>query len=1739
MSPSRTDSDAASASESRLTNGSSFVDADAVEVIETPTTSSSGHVVSNNFDTSGSSNASSNAHSSNLNSSSADADVVEVIGTPTTSQNDLAGAFEERSPAATRLLRSTNATKRPRRPPSIHIRFSATAEVDRHRLQSATSSDYSSPTASIQPRARTVSEPGNFSSSESTSNHSPDAIEEICCTALGDPSSDEFETRSIPASEPKTPTPQTPTRISLFQFPPEPPAKAVPSLSLLLQIAGRRNLLLLGIPALLCTVVLGLLPVGLTYVFRSAFDEFTKYTESSSSPYYDVRQSDRDELLHTVTITAAEFAGLGLLTAIFQSIANAAWTRLGDQAASNARVQCYQFVSEKEIAWFDNGMVIDPRSTKNEKESKGAAGLATIFSRDADDIRKAYANAFGIILRNLTTSIAAFTIAFIHSRLLSLVAVALIPLAFLLTAICERMSGPLMQAERDTLAELGRLVQQTISSITVVKAFNGQSLERTRYSAVLRQCTKAWVRTSAVWSLRSGASSILMLLMFVVSFWFGTHLVQSGKLSAGVVYSVFWACLLVTTSMEQMFRSIYPLHKGKVAAANLEDIRTSIYIKKTGKGGDEVTAITARVDRPKSVYLRQQRAPTTPMSIESIPNVTYTSLVGGKNMSFDRISLSSPPEARGILKRPRTRSVTAMRKIQPTEPWDGSISFRGICFSYPSRPDVNAIHNVDMYFSPNETSFVVGPSGAGKSTIASLILGLYKPNSGSIMLAGNELSFLDTNWCLENILVVAQSPVLFDMSIHDNIAIGSAGRARHLGGLDADTGIPLISREDVIAASKTALLHEYIISLPDGYDTLLGDKGLQLSGGQKQKVAIARAILCNPALLILDEATSALDKSSASLVHSAIRQWRQDQTTVIITHDLSQVGPDDWVFVMSNGRVKEQGRAHQIQTSWGNSGHGPNDSISSISSRIPAMWSATATDRAPTTPVTPRTVPAMWTNAPTGRSPTSPTGLEAKAAQSLDAVLHGSPTQDAYNAYSNSLRAVDGSSMRPFSVGYRHARVRYSGSQRNSLPFLFPQPTEAGKVYNPYSVTQLDHEAELLHRTGNSAALERRRTRGTIRARIDEKATTAIDMDEDEVKPKVNAALGFIAVSIRIWKRLPNKAWVLLGLIIWMLSGGTMPIFSYFLSQLLAAMSDPTNSTNLRDLVLVPFLIAILHGTLIGVRQYLMEHEAERWIGTVREDAYERILRQGMSWYNLPENQAAKIAHTLVRDGEDARETVGSIWGQLIALFTIIAVSFIWALKVGWHLALVGLGFVLAFAVIIHFQAWILDTREREYKANRDEVTKRFFDMAANIRSIRSMALDHIFGRRFYCANDKTRRSGRWAGLWAGLGVGLAEGLIYCAEGALFAAGGVLVAHDKYTFQQMITVFTLMVFAVTYASQLLANLPGLAKATQAVESLERLLDLSLDNEEALGNIRGELPGAIEFDDVHFRYPDSPRHVLKGLSFTIMPGETVAIVGASGCGKSSILNLLQRYYLPSSGKVRMSGIDTRYIDISSLREHMAVVAQNPQLLEMSVGDNILYGANGFHIPEDQLSEKEISERDERVRAAAHWANMSRTIRKLPKTYGTRLGEDGSQFSGGQTQRLAIARALMRRQAKFLILDEFTSALDAENQKELMNLLLLRQNNPGQSYRHEGRRLQDMLYGVDVEEQAAANAVPKWFQHRDVSVLVVTHNLEVMRRCERILVVADGRVVQDGPYEHLLNTPGPFATLARAGEWGFDK
>jgi ABC transporter fused permease/ATP-binding protein len=282
--------------------------------------------------------------------------------------------------------------------------------------------------------------------------------------------------------------------------------------------------------------------------------------------------------------------------------------------------------------------------------------------------------------------------------------------------------------------------------------------------------------------------------------------------------------------------------------------------------------------------------------------VVYTAFVGGSMAGFADLysqlqkTLGATQRVRELLRAEPEAVHIIQELLHEQYKIFGKISIHHLAFSYPSRPEMQVLKDINIHVEPGQRIAVVGQSGGGKTTLALLLLRFYEPDAGEILFDGKPASFFPLSQLRKQMALVPQDVLLFGGTIRENIAYGK----------------PDASQQEIEEAARQAHAHEFISSFPEKYETIVGERGIKLSGGQRQRIAIARAILKDPVILILDEATSSLDAASESLVQEALDNLMKNRTSFIIAHRLSTIRNADKIIVLEKGTVKEAGTHQQL-----------------------------------------------------------------------------------------------------------------------------------------------------------------------------------------------------------------------------------------------------------------------------------------------------------------------------------------------------------------------------------------------------------------------------------------------------------------------------------------------------------------------------------------------------------------------------------------------------------------------------------------------------------------------------------------------------------------------------------------------------------------------------------------------------------------------------------------------------------
>jgi len=532
------------------------------------------------------------------------------------------------------------------------------------------------------------------------------------------------------------------------------------------------------------------------------------------------------------------------------------------------------------------------------------------------------------------------------------------------------------------------------------------------------------------------------------------------------------------------------------------------------------------------------------------------------------------------------------------------------------------------------------------------------------------------------------------------------------------------------------------------------------------------------------------------------------------------------------------------------------------------------------------------------------------------------------------------------------------------------------------------------------------------------------------------------------------------------------------------------------------FVVAIGNLVAYAILGWLTNVIAQVVLKTYRMEIFNNILRQDMSFFDRPGNTTGALVSRLSTEPTHLHELLSFNIGLVIIIVINLVSSCILAVVIGWKLGLVlGLG-ALPLLVLSGYVRIRL-----EYKLDED-TSSRFADSAGiaseavmAIRTVSSLVLERDIIGRFegslrHIATSSIKSLG-WTMFW----YSLSQSISFLCMALGFWYGGRLISFGEYTATQFYTVFIAIIFsgeATAMFFQFTTSLTKTRSAANYIFSLRQQVPSEMKDDYPPGAEDEVAAGApsVEFRGLEFHYPQRPQvKVLRGVTTAIQPGQFVAFVGASGCGKTTMVSLLERFYEPTSGTISLDGVNAATVHLGQHRRGIALVQQEPVLYQGSIRENIALGiqqADG--VPNGDNNTPVIASDDE-ILAACRQANIEAFVLSLPEGLATECGSQGLQLSGGQRQRIAIARALVRR-PRLLLLDEATSSLDTESERVVQAALDAAAKGEGEG---EGKAR---------------------------TTVAVAHRLSTVKNADTIFVFSRGKIIESGSHAELLEKKGTY-------------
>ena len=560
---------------------------------------------------------------------------------------------------------------------------------------------------------------------------------------------------------------------------------------------------------------------------------------------------------------------------------------------------------------------------------------------------------------------------------------------------------------------------------------------------------------------------------------------------------------------------------------------------------------------------------------------------------------------------------------------------------------------------------------------------------------------------------------------------------------------------------------------------------------------------------------------------------------------------------------------------------------------------------------------------------------------------------------------------------------------------------------------------------------------------------------------------------------------ILLGCLGAATAGASWPVSALVFSKVTVVLGNPNNSSEVTFWSLMFVVVGV--GALLGNLFQLgfLQLSGEKLTRKLRSQSFRALLRQEIGYFDHDENAVGAVTTRLSRDASQVQGLCGGTLGVITMTIGAVATGLVISFSGCWKLALVVLAMLPLMIFAGYFQMKLMTGFDSESKKEFISAGTVATEAVDNINTISPLGIQDEFLDRYNNTLVTPLNNGDKGALVSGVAFGFSELFMFCMWAVAFWVGAVFYDPVTCGFEGIMMAITGLLFAGITLGNTSQFAPDIGAARVSATHIFRLLDRETKIDAELhGNSAPAVQGAFDMKDVKFEYPTRPDvPVLRGMSFSVKPGKTLALVGESGCGKSTVVSLIQRFYDVRTGTIDFDGENLKQMDLQELRSHMAFVQQEPDLFNRTVKENIAYG-----LPKDGS----VVLTDDMIIEAAKAANAHDFIMKLPKQYDTEVGERGGNLSGGQKQRVAVARSMVRN-PKILLLDEATSALDAVSEK--------------------------------VVQEALDSA------RRGRTTIVIAHRLSTVKNADAIAMVERGTVVEFGTHEQLVAKNGKYAALVK--------
>nr|GEW95897.1 ABC transporter B family member 20 [Tanacetum cinerariifolium] len=939
----------------------------------------------------------------------------------------------------------------------------------------------------------------------------------------------------------------------------------------------------------------------------------------------------------------------------------------------------------------------------------------------------------------------------------------------------------------------------------------------------------------------------------------------------------------------------------------------------------------------------------------------------------------------------------------------GTIEFRNVYFSYLSRPEIPILSGFYLTVPAKKTVALVGRNGSGKSSIIPLMERFYDPTLGEVLLDGENIKNLKLEWLRSQIGLVTQEPALLSLSIRDNIAYGRDATALQI--------------ED---AAKIAHAHTFITSLEKGYDTQIGRAG-------------------------------GLDFEAERSVQEALDLLMLGRSTIIIARRLSLIKNADFIAVMEDGQLMEIGTHDELIASDG-----------LYAELLRCEEAAKLPRRMPTR--TYNETAALQIEKDSSE-PTSPKFAKSPSLQRASNVHSTRPQDSAYGSYESPKNPIPTEKENGYSLDgtNKEPTIKRQDSFERRLPELpkldvhaIRRQTSSGS--NPESpispLLTSDPQSERSHS----------QTFSRPNSQLTEKPIRVQPVKEKQHK-KEPSIWRLIELSLAEW------LYAVLGSTGAAIFGSFNPLLAYVIALIVTAYyrNEIDTHNNIRDEVDKWCLIIAGMGVVTVVANFLQHFYfgimGEKMTERVRRMMFSAMLRNEVGWFDDEDNSADTLSMRLANDATFVRAAFSNRLSILIQDCAAVLVAIAIGVILHWRLALVAIATlpVLTLSAIAQ-KLWLagfskgIQEMHRKASLVLEDAVRNIYTVVAfcagnKVMELYRLQLSKIFYQSFF------------HGMAIGFAFGFSQFLLFACNAILLWYTALCIKNNYIDLPTALKEYMVFSFATFALVEPFGLAPYILKRRKSLISVFEIIDRvpKIEPDDASALKPPNVYGSIELKNVDFAYPTRPEIlVLSNFSLKVTGGQTVAVVGVSGSGKSTIISLIERFYDPVAGQVMLDGRDLKQFNLRWLRNHLGLVQQEPIIFSTTIRENIIYARHN-------ASEAEIKE-------AARIANAHHFISNLPHGYDTHVGMRGVDLTPGQKQRIAIARVVLKN-APILLLDEASSSIESESSRVVQEAL------------------DTLVMG-------------------NKTTILIAHRAAMMRHVDNIVVLNGGKIVEEGSHDSLM-------------------